>query len=70
MVNKWLQLAVGTLLAGAAQFGFSVASGITDPLLMAGGVIGQMGIVGGAMLKQLPQREWSHQERTKKLSKE
>jgi hypothetical protein len=39
-------------------------------LLMAGGVIGQMGIVGGAMLKQLPQREWSHQERAKKLSKE
>ena len=66
-MNKLCQLAIGVFSAGAAQFGLLVATGVTDPLLLSGGVIGQMGMTAGAMLKHLPKKEWSVEERATKL---
>ena len=66
-MNRLCQLAIGVLSAGAGQFGILVVAGVTDPLLLAGGVVGQMGMTAGAMLKNLPKKEWSEDERARKL---
>jgi len=66
-MNRFCQLAFGAISAGAVQFGLLVMAGVTDPLLLAGGVVGQMGMTAGAMLKQLPKKEWTAEERQAKL---
>ena len=65
-MNKAAQILIGTVAAGMAQFGFAVGAGVTSPLLIAGGVIGAMGLTAGAMLKELPRKEWSDEKREAK----
>lgn len=68
-MNRWTQLIVGVLAAGAVQFGLSVGAGATGLALYAG-VIGAMGIAAAGLLKQLPQTPWTDEERAVKLGLE
>jgi hypothetical protein len=65
-MNKAAQILIGTVAAGMAQFGFLVSAGVTSALLIAGGVIGAMGATAGAMLKEMPRKEWSDEKREAK----
>jgi hypothetical protein len=69
MMNKWLQFTVGVLAAGAIQFGLLAGTGATGLILYAG-IVGAMGTAAASLLKQLPQREWTEDERADKLGKE
>ena len=65
MSKSW-QLVIGIFSAGAVQFGFLVTAGMTDPLPLSAGVLGAMGAAAGAMLKQLPRKEWNIEKRNTK----
>lgn len=71
-MSKWIQLIIGVLAAGATQYGIllgaAVAAGTpVNWLIIGAGVIGTMGTTAAGLLKQLPQREWTPEERAAKL---
>ena len=66
-MNKYLQILIGALAAGATQFGILVAAGVTQVLPLSAGVLGSMGATVAGLLRQLPQREWSPEERVERL---
>lgn len=77
-MNKWPMFIIGTLAAGAVQFGLlataAVATGAAVDakawLIIIAGVIGAMGTTAAGLLKQLPQTPWTDEERAAKLGKE
>lgn len=69
-MNKWVQFAIGVFAAGAVQFGVLVAAGVTSTLALSAGILGAMGATAAGLLKQLPQRPWTEEERCEKLGKE
>ena len=68
-MGKWAQFAIGVLASGAIQFSLLAGTGATGLILYAG-IIGAMGTAAASLLKQLPKREWSEEERARKLEKE
>ena len=68
-MNKWGQFAIGVISAGAIQFGLLAGTGATGMILIAG-VVGAMGTAAASLLKQLPKREWSAEERSAKLNQQ
>ena len=69
-MNKSAQFGIGVFAAGATQFGILVAAGVTSPLILSAGVLGTMGTTAAGLLKQLPRKEWSEEDRSDKLEKE
>ena len=68
-MSKFQQLMLGAFAAGATQFSILVAAGVVAPLPLAAGVMGAIGVGIAGMVKTLPKREWSDEERAKKLGK-
>ena len=66
-MSKWQQLALGAFAAGATQFSILVGAGVVTPLPLAAGVLGAIGVGIAGMMKTLPKREWSDEERAEKL---
>ena len=69
-MNRWLQVLVGSLGAGLTQLGILYGAGITQLIPLAAGSVGTAVTTAAGLLKQLPQREWSDEERAAKLGKE
>ena len=68
-MNKWAQFAIGVIIAGLAQYAVLATAGIEGTPLYAG-IAGAVATAAGGLLKQLPQREWTEEERAIKLGKE
>jgi len=68
-VNKYLQLLIGGLSAGIGQYLALFALGVIGPPLILSAALTALTTMGG-MLKNLPQREWTEQERAAKNVKE
>ena len=69
-MNKWAQVFIGAVGAGATQAGLLYAAGITQAIPLILGAVGSAATTAVGVLKQLPQREWSDAERAAKLGKE
>ena len=69
-MSRWLQVIVGSLGAGLTQLGILYCAGITQLIPLAAGSVGTAVTTAAGLLKQLPQREWSDEERAAKLGKE
>lgn len=66
-MNKWLQILIAGIAAGLTQYGILVAAGVTEMQPLLAGVLGTIGTTIAGLLKQLPQRPWSEEERMTKL---
>lgn len=69
-MNKWVQFVIGVLSAGAVQYGTLWAASVTDTNALMAGTVLAMGTAAAGLLKQLPKREWSEEERVSKLGKD
>ena len=69
-MSRWLQVIVGSLGAGLTQLGILYGAGITQLIPLAAGSVGTAVTTAAGLLKLLPQREWSDEERAAKLGKE
>lgn len=69
MSRLW-QVLIGALGAGVTQAGILYGAGVTQAIPLLAGVVGTAATTAAGLLKQLPQREWSPEERATKLRKE
>lgn len=66
-MNRWLQVVLGALGAGVTQAGILYGAGVTQSIPLLAGSLGTAVTTAAGLLKQLPQREWSEEERERKL---
>lgn len=66
-MGKWAQIFIAGIAAGATQYGILVAAGVTEFQPLLAGVLGTIGTTIAGLLKQLPQRQWTDEERAEKL---
>jgi hypothetical protein len=69
-VKRWLQVLIGAFGAGTTQAGILYAAGVQQTIPLLAGSIGTAATTAAGLLKQLPQRKWSSQERKRKCRKE
>jgi hypothetical protein len=66
-MNKWAQIIIAGIAAGATQYGILVAAGVTEMQPLLAGVLGTIGTTIAGLLKQLPRKEWDPEQREAQL---
>lgn len=65
-IGPLANLLLSALAAGLGMFELLAQTGVHEPLPMAAGIAGAIGICITQHLRQLPRREWSDEKREEK----
>ena len=64
-MNKWAQVFIGAVGAGATQAGLLYAAGITQAIPLILGAVGSAATTAVGVLKQTPRKKWPAAKRGK-----